>query len=417
MAFLYNLGIHIHLWLIRLASLFHPKAKKWIIGRRDTFIDLKHFSGTGAPVVWFHCASLGEFEQGRPVIEAFKAKYPGYKILLTFYSPSGFEVRRNYLQADLVCYLPADTSQNARKFVSIVKPVFAVFVKYEYWHNYLNELAGKNIPLIVISAIFRPDQYFFRWWGGWFLNNLKKVRYFFVQDMHSLRILQRHGITQACLSGDTRFDRVLQIASEQASIDTVEDFCEGKQAIVAGSTWPADEQVLARLFFDLDEKPILIIAPHEVNETHLQQLDDVFKGNAIRYSQLAGKADRTKSVLIIDNIGMLSKLYRYGSLAYVGGGFGAGIHNLLEAAVYGIPVLFGPNNHKFKEAQGLIAVGGGFSISNYGDLKLTFQKLISGGSLKKSGASAEDYIRKNAGATIKIMRFIDSMMPLTTPGD
>jgi 3-deoxy-D-manno-octulosonic-acid transferase len=407
MRLLYSLSIRLYLAAVHVASWFEPRAKKWLHGRRNLFSNLQPFSEGLQPVAWFHCASLGEFEQGRTVIEAFKNKYPHYRILLSFFSPSGFEVRKNYIHADYVCYLPADTAANAHKFVNLVKPSLVVFVKYEYWLNFIDEITRRNVPLYVLSANFRPDQFFFRWYGKWFLKRLKKITRFFVQNHQSADLLAKNGINQATVSGDTRFDRVAAIANEASGLPLIEAFVSGHdEVIVAGSTWQSDEALLARLFKENSGKFKLIIAPHQVHESHIKALAEMFQGLAVWYSALQQNAVEQKSVLIVDSIGMLSKLYRYGRYAYVGGGFGAGIHNVLEAAVYGIPVIFGPNHHKFTEALELIAAGGAFGIRDYSGLAKTFYHLATDNNWQQSALAASDYVSERTGATGKVMEWL-----------
>ncbi len=405
MQLLYNLGIRIFLLAVHVASLFNTKARKWINGRKNIFDDIRHFSDGPKPVAWFHCASLGEFEQGRPVIEAFRLKHPQYRILLTFFSPSGFEVRKNYTHADHICYLPADTPENARRFVEIVNPDFVVFVKYEYWLNYINKITGRNIPMYILSATFRTDQFFFKWYGKWSLKSLKKITRFFVQTKESAKLLEKHGISQITVTGDTRFDRVSTIAREAASLPVIEQFSESQKImIVAGSTWQPDELLLSKLLNEFPEKFKLIIAPHEIHESHLKTIEHQFLNNTIRYSTLPKTGTTDSNVLIIDSIGMLSKLYRYAKISYIGGGFGAGIHNILEAAVYGVPVLFGPNHHKFQEALDLIASGGAYAINSYEGFKKTILNLSDNiNAWQKSADASNSYVAGKCGATTKVI--------------
>ncbi|MGB4204716.1 MAG: glycosyltransferase N-terminal domain-containing protein [Bacteroidales bacterium] len=405
MQLLYNIGIRIFLLAVHIASLFNTKARKWINGRKNIFDDIRHFSDGQKPVAWFHCASLGEFEQGRPVIEAFMQKHPQYRILLTFFSPSGFEVRKNYTHADHICYLPADTPENASRFVETVNPAFVVFVKYEYWLNYINEITGRNIPMYILSATFRTDQFFFKWYGKWSLQSLKKITRFFVQTEESAKLLEKHGISQTTVTGDTRFDRVSTIAQEAASLPVIEQFAEGQEImIVAGSTWQPDELLLSKLLKEFPDKFKLIIAPHEIHESHLKTIEQQFSDNTVRYSTIQKTGTSGSNVLIIDSIGMLSKLYRYAKIAYIGGGFGAGIHNILEAAVYGIPVVFGPNHHKFQEALDLIASGGAYSINSYEDFKKTILNLSDNLNVwQKSADASNSYVVGKCGATAKVM--------------
>lgn len=406
MRLVYNISIRLYVLAVHMAAWFRPKARLWIKGRKNLFDELRIFAAEKQPTAWFHCASLGEFEQGRPVIEAFKKQHPQYRILLTFFSPSGFEVRKIYKHADHVCYLPADTARNARRFVEVVNPALVVFVKYEYWHNFMHEITRREIPLYIMSAIFRPSQYFFKWYGRRFLKNLDQIMHFFVQNQNSADLLVDHGITQVTVTGDTRFDRVAAVASEKVSFPLIEAFVsDQKHVIVAGSTWPADEALLAKLLAENPEKFRLIIAPHEIHESHLSSLEELFKGKSIRYSQANENITANSQVMIIDSIGMLSKLYRFGHYAYVGGGFGAGIHNILEAAVYRIPVIFGPNHQKFQEALDLLSIKGAYAISDYEGLSGVMQKLSeSKQTWQHSAEAASNYITKHVGATEKVMK-------------
>jgi 3-deoxy-D-manno-octulosonic-acid transferase len=405
MRLLYNISIGLYLTAVRLAAWFNPKAKQWLQGRKNLFSDLKSFYSDTKPVVWFHCASLGEFEQGRPVIEAFRAQHPEFRILLTFFSPSGYEVRKNYEHADYVCYLPADTPSKTKRFVELVNPALVVFVKYEYWHNIMHEINRREVPFYVMSAIFRPSQYFFKWYGKRFLKNLAQVKHYFVQDQSSADLLINHGITQVSVTGDTRFDRVAKIASEIITLPMIEGFVDGhKEVIVAGSTWHPDEVLLAKLFDDNPGKYKLIIAPHEINESHLGSIEKLFQGVAARYSVVKQNEISAKQVIIIDSIGLLSKLYRYGRYAYIGGGFGVGIHNVSEAAVYGIPVIFGPNYKKFREAHDLVEIGGAFSINNPDQLAGVFSNLQNDEiAWQRSADAAKNYISRQLGATEKVL--------------
>lgn len=408
MRFLYNFIIRLYLVAVRVAAAFQPKARLWIRGRKNLFSDLEVFAKQKEPTAWFHCASLGEFEQGRPVLEAYKKHHPDHRILLTFFSPSGYEVRKNYQLANHVCYLPADTPFNARHFVSLINPTMVVFVKYEYWLNFIREITSREIPFYILSANFRPGQFFFSWYGHWFLKYLRMVTHFFVQTRDSATLLYQHGIKQVTVAGDTRFDRVSAIAAEQASLMVVEEFVSGPaEIIVAGSTWPADEDLLGKLFTDNQGKLKLIIAPHEIHEAHLKALEKQFEGQTIRYSTALQTGSTGKRVLILDSIGMLSKLYRYGRYAYIGGGFGVGIHNILEAAVYGVPVIFGPNHHKFREALDLIASGGAFSISDFPQLSSLFRELSENpAKWQQSANAAKVYVSQRRGATEQVMEFL-----------
>jgi 3-deoxy-D-manno-octulosonic-acid transferase len=407
MKFLYNLGIQFYGWAIAVASLFNEKARLWRQGRKDVFTKLrKTFENIKEPVAWFHCSSLGEFEQGRPVIEAFRQRNPNYKILLTFFSPSGYEVRNNYEGADFVFYLPLDTPVNAKKFVEIVKPKFAVFVKYEFWYNYLGQLHKANVPVYLISAKFRPEQYFFKSYGDWFRKLLLVYKKIFVQDSESETLLKNIGAVNVIVAGDTRFDRVIAIAEQAREDDLVKSFKGNNKLWVCGSTWPEDEKLILQTFNEIKkvgEKVRLVIVPHEIGESNISRITELFH-NSTKYS--AG-VNSSSEVLIVDKMGLLSSLYRYGDIAYVGGGFGKGIHNLPEAAVYGIPVLFGPHYHKFNEAYELIKYKGGASVSSAEKMNERVSHLLKDDAFRKAcGQNARNYIYGARGATEKILQNI-----------
>jgi 3-deoxy-D-manno-octulosonic-acid transferase len=380
----------------------------WIKGRMGWRTRIRNWNTAGKPVIWFHAASLGEFEQGRPLIDKIRENHPKYNILLTFYSPSGFEIRKNYPGADLVMYLPMDTSYNARLFVKLVNPIATVFIKYEFWHFYLKELHQTKHPVFLISAIFRPGQAFFKWYGAWFRKNLQFIDYFFVQDKDSAHLLHQIALTNCKVSGDTRFDRVKTLSDSAKDIEIARLFSDGHDCLVAGSTWPEDEEFLLRLINESDAKVRFIIAPHEITSYHINQLTSRITSDFVLYSRATVQAEYIdKQVLIIDNIGMLSSLYRYGRIAYIGGGFGKGIHNILEAAAFGIPVIFGPNFEKFREARELLSQGGAFNIKNYEDLRNVLNKLNSYPEKYNSSArTAGSYVRENTGATSIIFDFL-----------
>jgi len=378
-----------------------------LAGQKETFSILKKQLDPEASYIWFHAASLGEFEQGRPLIEKIRQEKPEYKILLTFFSPSGCEVRKNYAGADIVCYLPFDHYWNAGKFLRIVKPAMAIFIKYEFWMNYLNQLKKLHIPTYIISAVFRPKQIFFRWYAYRYRKVLNNFNWFFVQDRQSLELLKKFNYQNVSITGDTRFDRVYEIAGQRKELPVVEKFLNqtgsGKSPVfVAGSTWLNDEAIILP-YFNRHPEIKLIIAPHEVNEQRIEALKSSLTRPAVRYSQANENTVGSAGCLIIDCIGLLSSIYRYGDLAYIGGGFGKGIHNVLEAAVYGIPVMFGTNYHKFKEAKELIACRGAITVTNEEEFSsrmndyLTYNDL-----LLESGKSAKDYVIGNLGATGKI---------------
>lgn len=414
MRILYTIGICFYTLGVRIAALCGHKNARLMVkgwGMKDGAWNAEG----DTPVAWFHAASLGEFEQARPVLETFRQRHPDYRILVTFFSPSGYEVRKNYKQADSVIYLPMDLPNNVRRLLDTYKPSVAFFVKYEFWYNYLKELKRRNIPTFIFSTIFRPNQYFFKWYGGWFRKQLKKCfNHLFVQNEESLRLLQGIGIEQCSLAGDTRFDRVHQIAVASEPNAVVEKFLEGYDGhvLVGGSTWPPDEKVLAHVReANGDWFPgRVILAPHVISEEHLKQIEQIFP-DSVRYSQLATAHCPlpTQKVLIIDNIGLLSKLYRYADIAYIGGGFGVGIHNILEAVTFGKPVFFGPNYHKFQEARDIIACGGGWSIQGEHDLKEgDFMRLLTHPeALQQASQKCTNYMQKNLGSTEKILSTIE----------
>ena len=410
---MYSLAIHFYAFIIALISPFHKKARIMRLEQWKTNSILREKIDRNAKYIWFHASSLGEFEQGRPMMEKIKAEHPEYKILLTFFSPSGYEVRKNYNGADVICYLPFDTPYRVKKFLNLANPSIAVFIKYEFWGNYLQELKHRNIPVYIISSIFRRDQLFFQWFGYPYRKMLYCFTHLFVQDDRSAALLKEFGITNVTVTGDTRFDRVLDVRNQARELSPVEHFvCEGgkekKLTLVAGSSWPQDEEILIPYFNEHPEMK-LIIAPHEIHREHLMYIESLLKRPSVRLSDVFHDQSLAegKDCLIVDSFGLLSSIYRYGTIAYIGGGFGAGIHNTLEAAVYGIPVLFGPKYHKFKEAKDLIKVGGGFSVSDKQsfcekmDELLTYHEV-----LEAAGESAGQFVNGNVGATDKILRII-----------
>jgi len=409
MGFLYNIFINIYGAMISLASFFGEKARKLRAGQRQAFELLVSKIDPNTSYVWFHAASLGEFEQGRPVMEQLKKEQPDTKILLTFFSPSGYEVRKNYEGAAIVSYLPLDTPGNAFRFMKLVKPVKAVFIKYEFWPNYLLALKAQKIPVYSISAIFRPEQIFFKWYGKWYRDLLCTFNHIFVQDKTSLDLLHANGIENVTVAGDTRFDRVTDLAKTSNIIPLVETFVkESKKVIVAGSTWPKDEELLVRYLKEhADVK--LILVPHEIHEAHLSGIIKLLDTNFVRYTQADHSSVLYANCLIVDTMGMLSSIYRYASVAYIGGGFGVGIHNTLEAAVYDVPVVFGPNYLKFREACELIAAGGAFSVDTYETFEANLDILLNN---KLSGKLAGDYVKNNTGATKMIIKLLCT--PLTS---
>ncbi|MBN2212983.1 MAG: 3-deoxy-D-manno-octulosonic acid transferase [Bacteroidales bacterium] len=407
MKLLYSLSIRLYVLGIRIFSLFDKKARLWLAGRRGIFKRLREAISPEDRIIWFHAASLGEFEQGRPLMEAVRKDHPGLKILLTFFSPSGYEIRKDYRGADYVCYLPVDYKRNAARFTRMVNPCKVFFIKYEYWYHYLRELSSKKVPVYLISAIFRRNQLFFRWYGSWYRKMLNYFTHIFVQDDASILLLNQHGFDHVSKPGDTRFDRVAEIARQTRQIEIAEKFCNHQPTVVCGSTWEKDEELLAEYINQSDSQLKFIVAPHEIHQSHISKLTASIKKPYIKYSE-AEKADLSgKKVLIIDNIGMLSSLYQYGHWAYIGGGFGAGIHNILEAATFGLPVVFGPHHEKFKEALDLIQLQGAYSISGYADLTKIFDLFLTDtGKRQRSGETAGKYVKDNQGATLKIMNLV-----------
>lgn len=406
MKFIYNLGISLYTLLIWILSPFNKKARLWVTGRRKWQEKLKHGINPEDKIIWFHCASLGEFEQGRPVIETIKKERPGFKIILTFFSPSGYEVQKNYKQADLVLYLPADTMANSRRFIRMVNPAIAVFVKYEFWNNYLTELKRKNIPVYLISGIFRREQSFFRWYGRFFRGILRNFTWLFVQDQQSADLLKEYGIENTTLAGDTRFDRVIQITGNAGEIPKLEKFKNGEKVLLAGSSWRDDEDIIAAYINKYPEKMKWVFAPHEIHASNIERLEKLFKVRTVRFSEFNDESSDAR-VLIIDNIGMLSSAYRYAYIAEVGGGFGKGIHNILEPACWGIPVLFGPRHTRFREATDLLKEGGAMSFDGFDDFSEKLDGLIADEALyRKASLAAGSYVKENTGATVKIMKAI-----------
>jgi 3-deoxy-D-manno-octulosonic-acid transferase len=401
MTFFYNIGIRIYYFLVLIASPFNSKAKLWIKGRRKVWDKLISELDSSKEYVWFHASSLGEFEQGRPLIESLKERQKGLKIILTFFSPSGYEIRKNYSGADIICYLPLDTPGNARKFVQLIKPKWTFFIKYEYWYNFLKYAKYSGSKLFLISGIFRENQLFFKSYGKWYKKNLRRFDHLFVQNESSGKLLQNADIKNYTVAGDSRFDRVVQIASQSKTIEIAEKFAEGSHVIVCGSTWEPDEVNLLKYLHDSNIKNLkLIIAPHEIHKAHIHQITEKIELPYSLFSEADSLKLKDSRILIIDNIGMLSSIYKYGQISYIGGGFGAGIHNTLEAAVYGVPVIFGPNYKKFQEAIGLIDCNAAFSYSSYTELSNLLDNMLQGSDLiKKSGVAAKNYVDSMKGAT------------------
>lgn len=399
MNFIYNIGIRFYQLGIFLASFFNPKAKMLRRGQQAAF-DLLRQADQSASYVWFHAASLGEFEQGRPVMEQLKKENPSTRILLSFFSPSGYEVRKNYAGADIICYLPLDTPGNVRKLLKLIPVSKAVFIKYEFWPNYIQALRKAGIPFYSISAIFRENQIFFKSYGAWYRNLLKSFEHIFVQDANSQKLLETYDFTNVSVAGDTRFDRVVDLASQAKQIPLVEAFVQGaSKVIVAGSSWPKDEDLLVK-YLRLHPDVKLILVPHEIHDTHIMGISKLLDGNFVRYTDATPENLSQTNCLVVNTIGLLSSIYQYGQVAYIGGGFGVGIHNTLEAAVWSVPVIFGPNYQKFREAKELITVGGAFSIERYEILEARFNELLCG---NYAGKIAGEYVRSNTGATAMIL--------------
>ena len=407
---MYNIAMYLVQLGVAIAAIFDHKVRVMWRGERAAFKTLKQKVDPNAKYVWVHAASLGEFEQGRPIIERIRLEHPEYKILLTFFSPSGYQVRKNYQGADIITYLPIDTVTNARRFLRTIRPVMAFFIKYEFWYNYLHILKHRGVPTYSVSSIFRPDQIFFRWYGRQYSRVLKCFTKFFVQNEESRQLLAKIGITETEIVGDTRFDRVITIKSRAKQLPLVEAFVKDvPHVFVAGSSWPPDEDIFIR-YFNEHRDWKLIIAPHVIGEDHLKQiiskLQTVNGRKIVRYTQTTAEEAAGADTLIIDCFGLLSSIYNYGDVAYVGGGFGVSIHNTLEAAVWDMPVVFGPNNKKFQEAQGLKACGGGFEIKDYGEFAALMQRFANDEAfLKESGNRAGRFVKDQAGATDKVLAF------------
>ncbi len=407
MQLLYGVIVRLYYFLILISSPFNLKAKQWITGRRNLFKLLKEAIADQKNIIWFHCSSLGEFEQGRPVMEEYRKQNPEQKILLTFFSPSGYEVRKNYAGADWVFYMPLDVRQYVRKFLNIVNPDKVIFVKYEFWYHFLHEINKRNIPVYLISANFRRDQLFFKSYGNWYRRMLNYFTFIFVQNIESETLLKSIGINSVTVSGDTRFDRVSDIAGHARNIPEAEVFSGNSKVLVAGSTWPQDEELLVPFINKSPGNIKLIVAQHEISESGLSRLERMLQVKSVRFSRADDTNLISAKVLIIDNVGMLSFLYKYGSVAYIGGGFGKGIHNILEAAVFGQPVLFGPNYQKFSEAVELISAKGAFTFSDYGQLDEILNQFFSNvEKLNSASAISKHFVEERVGATGRIMKVI-----------
>jgi len=406
MKILYNIGIVLFAGLARLIAPFNEKVKLWVTGQKNWFDELSKKIEPEAEYIWIHCASLGEFEQGRPIIEALKKGKQHIKIILTFFSPSGYEVRKNYSLADIVCYLPPDTPANSKRFINLVNPSAVIFVKYEFWNNYLTRITVKNIPLYLISGIFRKEQHFFKWYGSFFRKILERFTWIFVQDQNSLELIRSLGIDCVSVAGDTRIDRVIEISKAVQDIPVLEAFRGNEKLFIAGSSWKRDEEIISEYINRNPRRMKWVFAPHEINPSNIERLENLFMVKCSRFSRF-DKDDPDVRVLIIDNIGILSSAYRYAHIAEVGGGFGKGIHNILEPACWGIPVLFGPRHKNFHEAVELINLGGAASFKNHDDFKRIIEQWLDNDKTYKKAASASGrYVKENSGATHKIVEQI-----------
>ena len=405
---MYTFFIYLYSFLVRVAAFFgHAKAKLLIEGQKQVWTQLETRVQQGERRVWIHCSSLGEFEQGRPLMEDIRTQFPQYKILVTFFSSSGYELRKNFDGADYVFYLPFDTRRNARCFIKLVQPEIIYFIKYEFWRNYLKTIKQQNIPLYLVSAIFHRGQVFFKWYGGWYRSLLTAFTHFFVQNERSKELLESIGYTNVTITGDTRFDRVCRIFDHARQISEVEQFVNGQPCVVAGSSWPSDEQLLTQYINTENRNMKWIFAPHELHESQINRLMTSVNIKSVRYSQLAGKNPADYQLLVIDNFGMLSSLYRYATVAYIGGGLDKnnGIHNALEAAVYGIPVIFGWVYDEYQEAVDLVALGGAISIRNYDEFALQLNNLFDNPEkAKKTGSIAGAFVATGRGATAKVLQ-------------
>jgi len=409
MLLLYRISLIFYHFIIIVLSPFNQKAKLWLNGRKNVFNTIESSVVNNKKLAWFHCASLGEFEQGRPLIEAYRQKFPDHSIMLTFFSPSGYEIRKNYDKADFVFYLPIDSPRNAKHFLDLTKPDIVFFVKYEFWHYYINEIGKRKIPLYLVSGIFRENQRFFKWYGGVFRKMLRNFNYFFLQNQVSQDLLKSIGINNLMITGDTRFDRVFTIAQQAKTLPLIEKFKNERKLLVLGSSWQPDEELVIKYFNETQPLFKLIIAPHEVSKENINRIvrNISQKKSVVKYSEANENNLENADVLIIDSIGLLSSLYKYGDIAYIGGGFGKGIHNILEAATFGLPVIFGPNYQSFKEAKELISLGGAISITNHKQLVTILDQFLSDIEIiKNKGSIASQYVSNNRGATEKIMEYI-----------
>lgn len=403
MVWIYNFGIALFDLGILIGSFFNSKIKLLRTGRLSVWEQVRE-ANIQQSTIWIHAASLGEFEQGRPLIEAIRKSFPERKIVLTFFSPSGYEIRKDCDKVDNVFYLPADTKRNAQRFIKAIKPEMVFFIKYEFWYHFLISLKNEDIPVYGVSVIFRESQLFFKWYGKWFRKILASFNYLYLQDNRSAELLESIGISNYAVAGDTRFDRVKEIAEAAEDIDIAQSFSQGYSTLVAGSTWPTDEKILAKYINEAPQNIKLIIAPHEIDDSHIRDIESLLTVSSFRITSPPKNISDYK-VMIVDTIGMLAAIYRYGRIAYIGGGFGSGIHNVLEASTYGMPAVFGPKYKKYKEACDLVDLGGGFEISAFGEFNRLITKMWREEDfLKKSGGKAEEYVNRMCGATLLIMK-------------
>ncbi|MBN2520064.1 MAG: 3-deoxy-D-manno-octulosonic acid transferase [Bacteroidales bacterium] len=411
MDLLYEIGLRFFYFMALTGSLFDKKARLWVKGRKGLFRRIRNEIDNINSIAWFHCASLGEFEQGRPIIEEFKLKYPHFKLLLTFFSPSGYEIRKNYAGADYIYYLPLDTKRNAGKFVKLINPKVAFFIKYEFWYNFINQLHKNKIPVFLVSGIFRKNQVFFKRYGGWYRKILKKFNFLFVQDMDSYNLIRKIDIKNVTIAGDTRFDRVYLHSKSAIDYPEIELFKQNKIILIAGSTWPVDDELLIKFINESEFDIKYIIAPHVISVSQIQHISEKIKFNTIKYSERGNNDLRNAKVLIIDGIGMLSSLYKYGNIAYIGGAFGKGLHNILEAAAFGLPVIFGPNYNKFREAISLIENGGAFSINDYDEFYNNLNGLLTNQEeINRIGRICKNYVIRNKGVTKRILQIVNDYL-------
>jgi len=407
MRWLYNLGILGYYLLVKIGSIRNEKARKWIEGRKNIFARLRETITPGERILWFHASSLGEFEQGRPVIESVRKLKPDYKILLTFFSPSGYELRKDYKFADYIFYLPLDTKKNAARFIDIVRPEKVFFIKYEFWYNFLTQLKEEGIPTYIFSALFRPSQIFFKPWGKWYLKAITTYEHIFVQNQESFDILHKYGFINVSVSGDTRLDRVGEIADAAPRLDKLEIFCGGQKPIIAGSTWKEDEDLFIPYVNKCQPGQKFIIAPHEVNPQSLERVCSALEKSYVFYSTASPQELTDANVLIVDGYGYLVSVYRYGAFAYVGGGFTSGIHSILEPAAFGLPVIIGPDYQKFQEAHDMLSLGAATCINNYEELEIQIDNYRSNpDALIAASAAARNYVDQNRGASKEIVKYL-----------